>query len=346
MNEKNERLPWHEAHWHRIEAARSAGRLPHAMLLYGPSGLGKELLAHQLAALSLCETPADKGPCGACRGCRLQGAGTHPDLHGVVPEEGKVAISIDQVRALGEDLSLLPHVGPYKVAIICPAEAMTMPAANALLKTLEEPPGAALILLVARRASALPPTIRSRCQLLGFRAPASAEASAWLARRHPDKEDWPAVLELAGGAPLLALALARAGAARHLVDLEGDLQAIIERRADPLAVATQWAGEDRELWWNWLHGRVSTLIRQKMFGGNPETRHSGADRALPNYLRNFKLTALLDYRDALLRVRPTLDGVPNPAANEKHRRQMEPIVDALLIPWMHDLEPPERWRAE
>ena len=343
MDEVKEFLPWHDSAWKPVLAARAGGRLPHALLLHGPKGLGKGRFARQLAALCLCEpAPAGPAPCGACRGCRLATAGTHPDLHVIQPEEGKVALSIDQIRELSGDLVLLPHLASLKIAIIRPAESMTPSAANALLKTLEEPAGATLLLLVSARPSALPPTVRSRCQVVRFRPPPAALARAWLAERREQERAWDPLLELAGGAPLAALALSESGAAAHVAELERDLQGIVDAKADPLAVATQWAGEDRELWWSWLQTRVSALIRQKTLRENPEAGHSGAARALPNYAGNLKLTALLDYWDALLRARPALETMPAAPANEQERRRIEPILDALLIPWAHGLERPGR----
>jgi DNA polymerase-3 subunit delta' len=209
----------------------------------GRRASARERFARQLAALCLCE-PASAGPapCGACRGCRLATAGTHPDLHVIQPEEGKVALSIDQIRELSGDLVLLPHLASLKIAIIRPAESMTPSAANALLKTLEEPAGATLLLLVSARPSALPPTVRSRCQAVRFRPPPAALARAWLAERREQERAWDPLLELAGGAPLAALALSESGAAAHVAELERDLQGIVDAKADPLAVATQWGG--------------------------------------------------------------------------------------------------------
>ena len=343
MDESKDYLPWHEGAWNQVLGARAGGRLPHAMLVHGPKGIGKERFARQLAALCLCDrAPAGPQPCGECRGCRLAAAGTHPDLYVVEPGEGKIALAIDQIRALSGDLVLAPHLGSLRVAIIRPAEAMTPAAANALLKTLEEPAGATLLLLVSARPSALPPTVRSRCQAIRFRPPPASQATAWLAQQDATEQAWDALLELAGGAPLAALALSRSGAAAHVAELERDLQGIVDAQADPLAVATQWAGEDRDLWWSWLQTRVAAVIRQKTLGENPETGHSGTARALPNYAGDLKLTALLDYWDTLLRARPALETMPAAPANEQERRRLEPILDALLIPWAHGLEGPER----
>jgi DNA polymerase-3 subunit delta' len=336
-------LSWHESAWNQVLGARAGGRLPHALLLHGLKGLGKERFARQLAALCLCErAPAGPLPCGACRGCRLVQAGTHPDLYLIEPLEGKVALSIDQIRELIGDLTLQPHMASLKVALIRPAEAMTPSAANALLKTLEEPAGATLLLLVTARPSALPPTVRSRCQAVRFRAPSPARAQAWLEQQEAGEKAWADLLELAGGAPLVALALARSGAGEQVAELERDLQGIAEAQADPLAVATTWAGEDRELWWSWLHTRVAAFIRQKTLGENPAAGHSTGSRALPNYARNLKLTALLDYWDLLLRARPALETMPSAPATEQERRRVEPILDSLLVPWAHGLEGPGR----
>jgi DNA polymerase-3 subunit delta' len=339
-------LPWHRSHWRQVLSSRAAGRLPHALLLHGPRGLGKDVFATQLALLCLCETAsAGPQPCGACRGCRLSAAGTHPDLHRIEPEPGKTALSIDPIRELSADLALQPHIASTKVALVSPAEAMTLAAANALLKTLEEPPGATLIVLVTARPSVLPATVRSRCQGLRFRCPAAADARVWLAAQDSEQANWDDVLELAGGAPLLALALAQSGAATRIAELEEDLRALVERRADPLAVSSAWAGEDKGIWWAWLQGRVAALIKQKTLGEKSETGHSTAASALPNYGSDLKLTALLDYWDTLLRAKPALDALPNEPASEQERRRIELVSDSLLLPWMHGLEPPGKMES-
>jgi len=346
MAASKEMLPWHEANWRQVLGARAAGRLPHALLLHGSRGLGKARFAEQLAALCLCERASTGAqPCGACQGCRLVAAGTHPDLHRVEPEQGETSLSIDQIRDLSAELCLQPHISTTKVAIIRPAEAMTLAAANALLKTLEEPPGAALILLVAARPSALPPTVRSRCHGLRFRGPSLSEAKSWLGKQLPIQKHWDELLEWAAGAPLLALELAESGAGARIAELEQDLHAIIERRADPLAVSSQWAGEDKGLWWAWLLSRVAALIRQQIVGEKSEAGHSTGERALPNYGSDLKLTALLDHWDALLRAKLALDALPNEPATEQERRRIELVSDSLLLPWMHGLAPPGKMES-
>ena len=215
-------LPFQSDAWNRLVGQLE--RLPHALLLSGPQGVGKLHLAERFAQLLLCEAPGRRtAPCGRCDGCRWFLAGNHPDMRFVEPEtmarqtasededEGvdrpkrkpSAEIRIEQVRALADFLNLVSHRGGRRVAIVHPAEAMNPHASNALLKSLEEPPQAAVFLLVSHRPSHLLPTIRSRCVPAPVALPAAAAALAWLGAQGVDEAArW---LAFAGGAPLRAL---------------------------------------------------------------------------------------------------------------------------------------------
>lgn len=209
-------LPWAPLLPWQFEAARAAlgqrARWPHALLIHGPRGLGKHALALNLAQGLLCEAPRPDGlACGACPGCRYARAGQHPDLMRlelleVDPDEGGLVvmneIRIERVRALIEFAQLTSHRQQAKVAVIAPAERMKAPAANALLKTLEEPPPGTYLILVSDQPGRLPPTILSRCVRLAAPRPAAAVALAWLAEQ--GAADAAVALAQAGGAPLLA----------------------------------------------------------------------------------------------------------------------------------------------
>jgi len=201
--------PWQEARWERVQSLRRAGRLPHALLISGPGGTGEGLFADALMQALLCASTTATTPCGECSACQEYTAGTHPDAIRVEPEEAGKAIGIDRIRELTGRLNLTSG-GRSKVARIEPAESMTLAAANSLLKTLEEPPGDSVLLLVSERPARLPATVRSRCQRITFGLPPRESALAWLRDRseieHP--EHW---LDRAGGAPLRALAMAEAG---------------------------------------------------------------------------------------------------------------------------------------
>ena len=136
------------------------------------------------------------------------GAG-HPDFHWVEPAEGKVSLSVDQIRSICGKLALTSHGPGAKVAIVYPAEAMTLSAANALLKTLEEPTARTYLILVSHQPGRLPATIRSRCQTYAVARPGTASAVAWLNEQAPGRaSDWPALLGYGDGGPFAALDLA------------------------------------------------------------------------------------------------------------------------------------------
>jgi len=171
--------PWQEARWQQVRSAHAGGRLAHALLLAGPRGVGKGHFAAGLAAFLLCES-ADlaRRPCGECRSCVQIAAGVHPNLMRLQPAEDKRDIAIDDVRGLLDRLHLSSHYGQAKLAIIEPADALNASGVNALLKTIEEPPPATHLLLVAERWRALPATLRSRCQILRFSRPRSQTAES------------------------------------------------------------------------------------------------------------------------------------------------------------------------
>ena len=157
-------LPWHADATTQLRQAWSTQRLPHAILVQGADGLGKRSFAAWLAAAVLCDKSngSELNACGSCASCALVKAGSHPDLHGIAPEEDKQQRSVDQVRAACEKLSKTSFRQGYKVAILEPAHQMTPGAANSVLKTLEEPSGGSLLVLLTSRPSGLLPTIIDR----------------------------------------------------------------------------------------------------------------------------------------------------------------------------------------
>ena len=236
----NTLVPWLVSTFADLQQRRAKGRLAHALMFIGPAGIGKHQLAERFAQSLLCAQPhADGQPCGQCHACSLYAAGTHPDLFRLSPEEDSKNIRIDQIRALIERISLSSHYGRHKVVILNPADAMNIAAANALLKTLEEPPADTILLLITDRPSFLPATIRSRCQTLRFALPARDEAQAWLATQLGNPEEAAVLLALAGGAPLAAQDLAEEQLARRQEMLNG-WQQLASGKVDPVKLAADW----------------------------------------------------------------------------------------------------------
>jgi len=188
-------IPGHRRAVARLEAALRSGRSSHAYLVVGPAGVGRLELARELAAVLLCDRGGES-KCGACRSCSACASGSHPDYEELGVPEGKQELPIELIRQLQDRAALKPLLSGRRVFVVKDAERMNIAAANCFLKTLEEPPGAACIILIATGLWDLPETIVSRCQVVKLGAlPAEAvqeslqeeglaQADAWwLARR-------------------------------------------------------------------------------------------------------------------------------------------------------------------
>ncbi|HZU11272.1 MAG TPA: DNA polymerase III subunit delta' [Chloroflexota bacterium] len=209
-----------------LQRPLEAGRLPHALLFIGPHRIGKTHLALQLAAAFNCE--GDDPPCGRCLHCRQIAAGTHPDVTVVAPADGKESIRIEQVRELRDAGALRPFQGKHKVYIITGAEALTDQAADALLKTLEEPQPQLTLILTASDETALPATIVSRCRVMPFQAVSTDVLVAALRER--GEEQAADLARLANGSAGWAL---QAAAQPALVKARQDM---VERLAETFSL--------------------------------------------------------------------------------------------------------------
>jgi len=227
------KYPWHEAELVRVLAARAT--LHHALLIEGPPGIGKQDFALGLAAALLCEASDAAGrACGACLACGWFAQGSHPDFRWLRPEakdpdfvarkdrKPSRHIRVEQIRTIASFVNIGAHRAGRKIVLIEPAETMNNVSANALLKTLEEPAGNTVFLLVCGHPDALPATVRSRCRRLALAPPPAAGAAEWLAATAGiDAAEAATWVAAAGGAPLLAQRLAEpVGATAHRTVLE------------------------------------------------------------------------------------------------------------------------------
>ena len=219
QQEAVELLPWQQALWHDLLLREARSGLPHALMLIGPSGLGKHALALRTAHWLLCSRRMDEqlqSACGECHSCRLWQAGNHPDVMLCQPEDGSRQIRIEGVRRVNEFLNQTPQISPCQVVILHPAEVLNTNSANALLKTLEEPPGESFLILESERPGSVLPTIRSRCQAMMLNVPDVSTSVAWLAQQGIGSQQAQIALRHNHLAPLAALSwLESGGQERH-----------------------------------------------------------------------------------------------------------------------------------
>ena len=230
--------PWQQSQWKLFIQQYQHRHLHHAYLLYGQPGVGKLAFAHAMAHRLLCQEPGDTA-CGQCQHCVWSQSGEHPDLYELTPQEKSVIIKVDQVRQLVTDLAQSAHQGAYQVVIIHPAESLALSASNALLKTLEEPIGQIIFILVSDSPWRMLPTVRSRCLMLPCQLQSSCEAQAWL-QEHISKSTTSSVsalLRAAHGAPLLALAYSERDYFSLLEHWLNDLNALATQSGDVVTIA-------------------------------------------------------------------------------------------------------------
>jgi DNA polymerase III subunit delta' len=331
---------WHRAPLKALFARRD--KLPHAMLVQGHAGIGKVEFARVAAQSLLCEAPEDDFACGTCAACGWFAEGNHPDYREILPESLKAddseaeaagdsdkaekksaQITIDQVRDLRQFVSLSTHRDGFRVLLIHPAEAMNPAAANALLKTLEEPTPRTLILLVADQPGRLLATVKSRCQALVLQPPEKAEAVAWLKEQGVNDAD--VLLAQAGGAPLLALEWADEGyqsQRKQFLDALGEL-----KRSDWLSVAGAFEKSDLTQVVHWLQTWCCDLITMKQIG---EARHHpDYESAIKRVAADAPLAPLFRYESALRQSRRTI----------QHPLNARLLLEQLLISYAQAVEP-------
>jgi DNA polymerase-3 subunit delta' len=316
-------LPWQQSQWHALSERKTQERLPHALLLHGTAGVGKGHLARLLALSLLCENLQQELPCNNCHACQMFAAGSHPDfflastaygMNDQTDDDGESKsrkakkptapskqIKVDCIRDLIHFSTHSAHQSGKRVAIIEPAELLNHNAANALLKTLEEPGEGLFIILVSHQPSRLLPTLRSRCQALLCQTPDHAQSLEWL-RHHISPERAETALAFSHAAPLKALAAVHADYDLLYSEVMLTLEACRQREVTYLFAAESLAKHDAIMVLEWWLALVHRQSRMQPAGD------------------------MLRFNDCLMEARRKVQGTANPNPRM--------LFETLLIDWI------------
>ena len=300
--------PWLKENWQQATRYLKDDRLSHAILLSGPDAIGKLEFCLSYIQLLNCTSPTvDNFACGECKDCRLFNAKTHPDVRMINvddSEEQKKSdqIKIDDVRDINQFMTLSRQQGNYKVVCINIAENLNHNAANALLKTLEEPPENSILFLVSHRADTLLATIKSRCQIWKFKLPNSEQAITWLNSKEKTSQ-WGALLNVAGGRPLLAFDMKLSGLGENREVYYQDLEQFIQGKAKVTKVSANHQDQPLERLVTWQQAWCADLVRchynnQPVTLENPDIR-----RSLHSLVGRVDLHLLFGFMDKLIELR-------------------------------------------
>jgi len=322
------RYPWLEERWDYLARLYDQARLPHALLINGPEGIGKSEFASAFAQYLLCHQRANGQACGHCKSCQLsQSDGGHPDFYALLPEEPGKPIKVDQVRELTDFIYSTAQQGGYRIVVINPAHDMNIAAANALLKTLEEPGKDTILLLVTHRLGQVMPTIKSRCQRVDMVAPSADVAVPWVATElKVDDDKARHYLATANGSPLAALSFADDALRELRQQLISGLADVLKRRRSLIEVATQWQKLDLERLLSWLHGLLGDLARLVVSQDEEQLRHQDAANMLRALAKRVSSDKLFSYIDQVAEARRALLLRQNP------NKQL--LVESLLLGWL------------
>ncbi len=283
-------MPWQSPQWKRMLSHVAQKTLPHAFLFSGDEGVGKLSFAKYLSSFVLCEavrkitysdvaqgsiTDKINEPCGHCKQCKLFESDTHPDFKFIQPEEGSASIKVDQIRHLVDFFGQSSQQGGQKIAIVSPAEALNNNAANALLKTLEEPSQNSLIILISHQSGMLLPTIRSRCQVVDFSLPPLKESLEWLNRHKNElmkassfsEDDLMETLLLANKSPLKAISYFEIGALAEYKLMLDELGALLKNDCLSSTLATRWNDDKALLRLSWMMLWLEQILKLKFGTG-------------------------------------------------------------------------------
>ncbi len=298
----NNYYPWQAEIWNKWQQLLSQSRMGHAILLSGVKGSGRKTLVTLLAKTYLCKN-ASAEPCELCQSCQLVSAGTHPDLHWIEPQIQGKSIGIDAIRGANKYAIESSQLGGERVIIISAADKMGEAGANALLKTLEEPPEKCRFILLTESVDALLPTVVSRCNTWKIGLPNEKMVRQWVATQLQQSVSLQTI-RLNRGAPLLAKAFVENGSREIHQALFNGFSSVLANQSDPLSFISSFPKETAQAL-HWLSFILLDVIKLQQ-GSTEAIVHCDAMAALMHLSQCISLEKALDQLIALNKLNANL----------------------------------------
>ncbi|MFK8011013.1 MAG: DNA polymerase III subunit delta' [Marinicellaceae bacterium] len=317
--------PWLKEHLERWLKLKLSNQLPHAVLLSGNNGLAKRQLAQEMAHIAVCEKLSNKGVCHHCKGCLLFKSGNHTDIKTITAE--KEVIKIDQIRKLSKDVVLSSSRNQHRIMVIENAEKMNKSSANALLKTLEEPPENVVIILTSSEIGQLLPTIKSRCFKITIHSLDHGQISRYLNDCGLDnKKDIERAILLSNNAPLMAVNILKNNTLEHVKDMLLDLNYLTKKQKTVVEVTQKWIKNEQISYLNFVANYYLSIIKYNM-GINHKIDFTHLSKENYSYVENQNKKLLTFINNIFILM-----------ARQKTALKIELLLEELLIGWQNDFE--------
>ena len=318
-------FPWLQEYLTQWLDLLMAKKVPHAILLSGAKGLAKKDLAQSMAHFAICENITEEGVCNSCKGCHLFNSGNHTDIVTIRAE--KEIIKVEQIRNLSKNVVLSSTRNQHRIMIIEDAEKMNKASANALLKTLEEPPKNVVIILTTSEIGYLLPTIKSRCFKINLKTVQEQQLTEYLSSvQTSSHDDINQAIILANYAPLIAIRILENNVLATVKSMLNDLNQIIKNEASILDVSKQWMKNEQ----------TDNLLFIAAYFLNVVKFQNGLEQlGAISKLSNVNYSAVNDHN------KKTLTFIKNIYAfltREKTSLKVELLLEELLIGWKNDFQ--------
>ena len=292
-------LPWQIKNWQILQSTYQAEKITHALLLTGIAGIGLKHFTQCFTQGLLCQSNVNNQlqACGMCHICKLCQSASHPDILMIKPEASDKNIKLAEIMQVTHFMHLKSHFSNYKIAIIFHADLMNRHAANALLKTLEEPPPQSLFILVSNRKNLLPITIKSRCQNINFTPAFDQETVNWTKTFINEKENAKNLLSAVDGAPLKIKEFLENDILTKKNNVLGDILA--DNHSNPIAIAEKWQSYGIQQVLLWLLQLLVDMIRIKSLNQPLKTHEPEKILILQKLIKKLEFKDLLKFYDVL-----------------------------------------------